>query len=525
VTATHNREEWFRAALSSIGDAVIATDAEGRVVFLNAAASSLTGWAAEQAAGQPLGLVFRLAEGLTRRAIELPARGRIGGQAVLVARDGTGRPVEGSVAPIRDDAGAEAGAVIVCREVSRPPPAEASGHVEEARRVGEQLRRRNEELAAAARRKDEFLAMLAHELRNPLAPISNGLQILKAPALDPRLSERARDMMERQIRNLTRIVDDLLEVSRLTRGRIDLQTERLDLGRLARDEVEDHRTDFERAQVGLDLHAPEVPAWVVGDPTRLGQVLDNLLANALKFTGPGGRVTVRVGPDEARQQVRLVIEDTGVGIEPEVLTRLFDVFAQADRSLDRSQGGLGLGLALVKGLVELHGGTVRAASAGRGRGAQFTVALPASPELAAVARLPAAAPPPAGKRLRILVVEDNHDSAESLRLLLQMFGHEVSVAYTGTDGVQAAKRWHPDVVLCDIGLPGLDGYGVVGELRRDPETATTPAIAVTGYGAEEDRRRSRQAGFNMHLVKPADPDELREVLNAMTDRENPAGGS
>ncbi len=386
---------------------------------------------------------------------------------------------------------------------------------EEARRVGDQLRQRNDELAAAARRKDEFLAMLAHELRNPLAPISNGLHVLKSPALDPAVGERARDMMERQIRNLTRIVDDLLEVSRLTRGHIDLQTERLDLGRLAREAVDDRRADFERAHVAAEVYAPEVPAWVVGDPMRLGQVLDNLLTNAVKFTGPGGTVTVRVEADEGGRQVRLVVRDTGVGIEPELLPHLFDTFAQADHSLDRSQGGLGLGLALVKGLVELHGGEVRAASAGRGHGAEFTVVLPPSPEPAAVARLAGAVPPGARRRLRILVVEDNRDSAESLRLLLQLFGHEVSVAYSGTEGVQAAKRLHPDVVLCDIGLPGMDGYGVVGELRRDPETATTPAIAVTGYGAEEDRRRSQQAGFDMHLVKPADPEQLREVLNAV----------
>jgi two-component system CheB/CheR fusion protein len=386
-----------------------------------------------------------------------------------------------------------------------------AGLYEEARRVGEQLRQRNEELAAAARRKDEFLAMLAHELRNPLAPLRNGLHILKLPQADRAAVERARAMMERQIKNLTQIVDDLLEVSRLTRGRIELRLERVDLGRLARDVTEDHRPAFERGGVLLAVRAPDVPTWVAGDPTRLAQVLGNLLDNAAQFTPPGGRVTVSVTADAAQHRAALAVTDTGIGIEPEVLPRLFDAFAQADRSLDRRLGGLGLGLALVKGLVELHGGQVRAASAGHGEGAEFTITLPLNPEPAAVGHLPESAPP-APRRRRILVVEDNPDSAESLRLLLQMFGHEVVVAHTGTEGVEAAKLGHPDVVLCDIGLPGLDGYGVVRELRRDPDTAGARVIAVTGYGAEDDRRRSKQAGFDLHLTKPVDPDALQEVV-------------
>jgi CheY-like chemotaxis protein len=370
---------------------------------------------------------------------------------------------------------------------------------------------------AESRRKDEFLAMLAHELRNPLAPISNGLHVLRQPAADSESRERALDTMERQVKNLTRIVDDLLEVSRLTRGRIELRVERLDLGRLAREAVEDRRAACDRAGLAVEMRAPEVPAWVAGDPTRLTQVLDNLLDNAVKFTPPGGRVTVRVGREEPAGRAVLVVKDTGAGIDPELLPRLFDVFAQADRSLDRARGGLGLGLALVKGLVELHGGVVHAASAGCGQGAEFSVLLPACPEPAAVTRLPSA-PPRARKRLRILVVEDNHDSAETLRMLLEMFGHDVTVAFSGPDGVKEAKRLHPEVVLCDIGLPGLDGYGVIDELRRDPETAGARVIAVTGYGAEEDLRRSQEAGFDMHLTKPLDPETLKEVFSEDDER-------
>jgi PAS domain S-box-containing protein len=484
-----NQENWLRSVLASIGDGVIAADVQGRVVLLNSAASALTGCSPDEANGRPLEQVFRLVDRATRRAVTLPSR--FGDDDDLVARDGTARPVEGSFATIRDDQGTATGCVVVFRETSRPPP------------LDRDLRR------------DDFLAMLAHELRNPLAPISNGLAVLSSPSCDSRLIARAREMMERQVHNLTRIVDDLLAVSRLTRGRIALRTERLDLRRLAHEAVEDHQAQFDSCRVAVELSVPESPAWVVGDPMRLGQVLDNLLDNAAKFTGPDGRVTVRLEADEDERTVRLVVRDTGVGIDQDLLPRLFNVFAQHESGLDRSGGGLGLGLALVKGLVELHGGTVSAASAGSGCGAEFTLALPAAVDACTANRSAGGSPPRPRRRLRILVVEDNRDSAESLRLLLQMFGHEVSVAYSGPEGVQAAKRWHPDVMLCDIGLPGLDGYGVVGELRRDPETAGTRAIAVTGYGGEEDRRRSQQAGFDLHLVKPADPEQLRDLLKGL----------
>jgi CheY-like chemotaxis protein len=254
-----------------------------------------------------------------------------------------------------------------------------------------------------------------------------------------------------------------------------------------------------------------LPVWVLGDPTRLAQVLGNLLDNAARFTDPGGRVTVRLAVEAGRGQAVLAVRDTGVGIEAGLLPHLFEVFTQADRSLERSRGGLGLGLALVKGLTELHGGEVQASSPGPGRGAEFVVRLPVQPEPAALSNIPAA-PGRAPKRLRVLVVEDNQDSADMLQMLLGLFGHEVRVACTGPAGVQAAGEWGPDVVVCDIGLPGLDGYGVAGELRRNPATAKARLIAVTGYGQEEDRRRARQAGFDHHLTKPVNPDALLELL-------------
>jgi PAS domain S-box-containing protein len=369
-------------------------------------------------------------------------------------------------------------------------------------------------LKEANRHKDEFLAMLAHELRNPLAPLRNALVLLKMGGGDQHKVDQARSVMERQVGHMTRIVDDLLEVSRITQGKVTLHKERLDLGRLVRVVTQDEQPAFETAGLKLAVDVPELPLWVMGDATRLTEVLQNLTQNAIKFTDRGGQVSVRALIDQDRQEAVLMVRDTGIGIEPSVLPHLFQTFAQADHSLERSKGGLGLGLALVKGLVELHGGQVQAASAGPGQGAEFTIRLPLEPEPAALSQVPAA-PFRKARHLRILVVEDNRDSADSLRMVLELYGYEVNVAYTGPEGIQAAEKWIPDVVLCDIGLPGLDGYAVVSKLRQNPATAKARMIAVTGYGTEEDRRRSEQAGFDQHLIKPVDPEALQQVLASL----------
>jgi signal transduction histidine kinase/DNA-binding response OmpR family regulator len=367
------------------------------------------------------------------------------------------------------------------------------------------------ELREANRHKDEFLAMLAHELRNPLAPMRNGLQILKSPEADLSMLDRARTMLERQVGHMTRIVDDLLDVSRITRGKIVLRKERLDLGRIVRHVVEDERPAFQRAGLAAHVELPETPVWVTADATRMTQVLEYLLQNAIKFTNQGGSVFVGVRADADHQQAVLVVRDTGIGIEADMLPHLFETFAQADRSLERSRGGLGLGLALVQGLVKLHGGEVQATSAGSGTGAEFTVRLPLEPEPAALATVPTAPHRPT-EHLQILVIEDNRDAADSLRMLLELNGYEVTVAYSGPEGVRAAERCHPQVVLCDIGLPGLNGYGVAEELRRKLATAQPRLIAVTGYSAEDDLRRSQAVGFDAHLVKPVDPNVLLGLL-------------
>jgi CheY-like chemotaxis protein/two-component sensor histidine kinase len=318
--------------------------------------------------------------------------------------------------------------------------------------------------------------------------------------------------MERQVRHLTRMVDDLLDVTRITRGKIQLNRERIDLARLARTTAEDRRPALETAGLRLIVETPQQPVWVHGDPTRLAQVVNNLLDNAMKFTEKGGQVTVAVTAEPEQARTSLTVRDTGIGIEPAVLPRLFEVFAQADRSLDRTRGGLGLGLAVVRGLVELHGGMVEAHSAGPGKGAAFTVHLPLEPEPPALTEKSMVAPTSVENH-RILIIEDNRDTADSLQRLLELIGHEVRVAYTGTDGVALALDWRPEVILCDIGLPGMNGYEVARALRRDPALSKARMLAITGYGQEEDRRLSHDAGFDFHLTKPVDPEMLLEILN------------
>ncbi len=366
-----------------------------------------------------------------------------------------------------------------------------------------------EALRDADRRREDYLAMLAHELRNPLAPLRNGLHLLSRRPDDPQLVTETRAMMARQVENMARIVDDLLEVSRVSRGKVALYRTRLDLSDVARTCTEDRRAVAEGAGLQLIFAAPSGPVWVDGDATRLSQVLDNLIQNAIKFTAKGGTIAVTAAAEGDAAQVS--VRDTGMGIDREMLPHLFEIFTQADRSLDRSRGGLGLGLALVKGLMELHGGTVEARSDGPGKGSEFIVRLKKFREPAALTEIPAS-PSSIGRRARVLVVEDNHDSAESLRMLLDLTGYEVEVAYTGPAGVEAAGRFRPHVVVCDIGLPELDGYGVARALRKQPELTGVRLIAVSGYGRHEDIEKSQRAGFDKHLTKPVDPQDLLEQL-------------
>ncbi|BDG09541.1 hybrid sensor histidine kinase/response regulator [Anaeromyxobacter paludicola] len=376
------------------------------------------------------------------------------------------------------------------------------------------------ELESVDRRKDEFLSVLSHELRNPLAPIRNAVYLLnRGAAADPARLERMLGVIDRQVEHLARMVDDLLDVTRITRGRVELRREPLELGALVRRAGEDHRAMAEQAGLELRIEAPGEPLWVDADPTRIAQIAGNLLQNAVKFSKSGGAVTLSLA--RAGDGAELRVRDTGAGIEPELLARVFQPFVQAERTLARSAGGLGLGLALVKGLAEMHGGRVAAASAGPGMGAEFTVWLPLSAPAAARAEA-ALADTAAPRRLRVLVVEDNRDVADSLVELVEAFGHEVRLAHAGPDALAEARAAPPDVLLCDIGLPGMSGYEVASAFRADPALRGARLVAVSGYAQPEDRRRAAEAGFDEHVAKPPDPAALERLLARVAASREPA---
>jgi signal transduction histidine kinase/CheY-like chemotaxis protein len=376
--------------------------------------------------------------------------------------------------------------------------------------------RQSERLKEADRRKDEFLAMLAHELRNPLAPIRNGLQILHSVEGDHTVERQTRAMMDRQVRHLARLVDDLLDVSRITRGRVDLRIERIDLNDVLSQAVEAARPAIDLRRHTLSVTGPGRPVWVEGDFTRLAQVIGNLLNNAAKYTDEGGRVDVVLckqcaGSTAGTAELR--VRDSGIGIAPDMLPRVFDLFTQVDRTLDRSQGGLGIGLTLVKQLVELHDGTVEARSDGLGRGSEFVVRLPLAADLPTTATAVGAGRADRAASARVMVVDDNVDAATSLSLLLKLAGHEVATVHHGAKALEAAQAFRPDVVVLDIGLPGMDGYAVAKALRSGPGGKQLRLIALTGYGQDEDRRRTSDSGFDYHLTKPADCGELKQLLS------------
>jgi PAS domain S-box-containing protein len=385
-------------------------------------------------------------------------------------------------------------------------------------------KRAEEELRDADRRKDEFLAMLAHELRNPLGPLRSALQLVKHPEVDAATVSGMWDVMDRQVGNLTRLVDDLLDVARVTRGRIEMRKAVVDLAAIVRQAVKSMELIVAARAQELEVSVvPEGPLYVEADPTRMEQVFGNLLNNASKFSSERGRiwVTVELERGEGRtaaDSVVVRIRDDGVGIDPEVLPHVFDLFAQADHSLARSRGGLGIGLTIVRRVVEQHGGRVEARSEGLGRGSEFLVYLPhaPNPDLLATGEAHASEMPVECEAVtrRILVVEDSPDGAETLAMLLRVNGHEVRTAVDGPTAVEAVRAFQPEIVLLDIGLPGMSGYEVATQLRQLPGMASALLIALTGYGQQRDRDRSRQAGFDQHLTKPVDHQALLRLLRS-----------
>ena len=519
------QRETLRVTLASIGDGVITTDTSGRVVFLNGEAETLTGWKSDDAKGKPLARVFRIVSEETRQPVENPAARALrdgmvvgpGNHSLLIGRDGAERPIDDCAAPIRDLDDRVAGVVLVFRDVT------------EDRASTNQLRKLATELSEADRRKNEFLAMLAHEIRNPLAAIRNSVAVLKLAGRAAETSVAAQETIDRQMAHLVRLVEDLLDVSRISRGRLALRQSRIDLRQALDQAIEASRSICTDNEQALDVEVPDTPLYVNGDATRITQAIGNLLSNACKFTPRGGRIQLSVGIENGHAIV--CIRDNGIGIAREHLSGLFDMFSQIDTSLERAQGGLGIGLNLVKQLVEMHGGRVEARSDGVGSGSEFIVhfplltaaeealiqsaanaAIPATVNVASAQEASVAVAPTPPRRRRILVVDDNEDSADSLAMLLRLQGHEAHIARDGLEAVEMALRTQPEVVLLDIGLPKLNGYEAARRIRLSPGGKSMRFVALTGWGQEEDRKLSAAAGFDEHLVKPVDNDLLVAIL-------------
>lgn len=633
----HDERERLRVTLASIGDAVISTDAEGRVEFLNPVAEGSLGWASGEAAGRPLGDVFRILNERTRQPVESPVakvlrEGVVVGLAnhtVLISKDGAERPIDDSAAlavlvdfdstlqkvaslavphfadwvsvDVLEDTGSlrrvavahvDPAKVQLAHDLHRrfPPDPSARPGVWNILRTGKpelvpeitdamlvasvkddellgvvrelglksyigvplavrgkpvgvltfivaesghgydetdlavamdlagraaiaventQLYR---ELRDADRRKDEFLAVLAHELRNPLAPIRNGLQVLRLAGGGGEMVAEARSMMERQLAHMVRLVDDLLDVSRITRNKLDLRRERVALATVIHAAVETSRPLIKQSGHTFSVTLTPAPVYLDADPVRLAQVISNLLTNAAKYTEPGGRITLTAEQHGAEAVVR--VKDNGLGIPVEAQPGIFEMFSQVDRNMERAQGGLGIGLTLVRRLTEMHGGTVGVTSEGPGRGSEFTVRIPILTEVQQGSGGRTTGPGAvAGAKRRILVVDDNRDAAESLGMMLTLMGNEVRTAHDGLAAVEAAEAYRPEMILLDIGLPRMNGYDACRHIRGQAWANGTVIVALTGWGQEEDRRRSQEAGFDDHLVKPVDVDDLTKLLS------------
>jgi len=634
----NERREVFRVTLRSIGDAVITTDIEGRITYVNKVAESLTGWAHKDALGRPLERVFQIVNELTRKPVESPAtralrEGVVVGLAnhtVLIQKDGKECPIDDSAAPIRDELGHVSGCVLIFRDVTAQRRAEqdkaqqlvtarllasivessndaiiskslegiiqswnaaaerlfgytaeqavgrhislvipteriaeedqiiaklragqriehfetervrsngerltvsltispikdGSGNVigaskivrdvSERKRAESDLRRLATDLSNADRRKNEFLATLAHELRNPLAPMSNMLEVLKRAGDDREVLKRAHDTIERQLGQMVRLVDDLLDLNRITHDRLELRRSEVELSSVIQQAVEVAHPLIDAAGHDLTIDLPIEPIYLNADRARLAQVFGNLLNNSCKYTRPGGSISLTAKQVDGK--VEVTVKDNGAGIPHDKLDSIFDMFMQVDSTSDRAQGGLGIGLTLVKRLAEMHGGSIEAKSAGEGEGSEFVVRLPvlSKPTTAQQVR-PGERESP---HRRVLIVDDNRDSADSLAMLLEITGNETYMAHDGVEAVEAIETHRPEVVLLDIGLPRLDGHEVCRRVREQPWGKDIVMIALTGWGQADDRRKSEEAGFNGHLVKPVDYDSLLELLSSLTN--------
>jgi PAS domain S-box-containing protein len=506
-----SQRENLRATLTCIADGVIVTDVKGRLTLMNPAAEQITGWNIVDAAGKPWWEIMAMSRQDGGEGVESPIHralheGHIVHETmplVLTSRTGRTIPIAYSAAPVRDSQGQVTGVVLVVRD---------------------ETERRRTELALrnADRRKDEFLATLAHELRNPLAPISMGLELLKLSEDDPSAAEEIRVMMLRQSQHMVRLIDDLLDVSRITRGKLELRRTYVELDEIIRNAVDATRPFVDDAGHQLSVQLPGKRLLLYADANRLTQVFTNLLNNAAKYTPREGQIDLKV--EFTGIDAIVTISDTGIGIPAEKLDSVFEMFTQVNATSETGHTGLGIGLTLVKRLVEMHGGKVEVQSRGRNLGTSVRVCLPALPQPALIeaGTLLKGPSQPAASRRKVLVVDDNADALESLSRLVAVLGNEVCKARDGVEALEATKEFRPDIVLMDLGMPNMNGYEAARRIRQQPWGRELVLVATTGWGQEEDRRRTAEAGFNRHLVKPIEAAMLRRLLEDPSLTKSPA---
>jgi PAS domain S-box-containing protein len=527
AVATASSEAWLRTTLASICDAVIATDDSGHVKTMNGIAQRLTGWTEEEGRGRPLDEVFRVVNEESGHPVENPItkvlrEGQIVGLAnhiALLDRNGRAIPIDDSAAPIRTPEGRLMGVVMVFRDVTERRQAERqqAGAIEREREA-------RREAEAAARSKDEFVATLSHELRTPLNAIFGWVQLLRGGALDDGARVHALEVIERSTRTQTRMVEDLLDVSRMMSGNLRIEPRPVDLAAVVNAAVDAVRPALDAKSLNLVTGLDSEAGPVAGDPERLQQVIWNLLTNAIKFTPRGGRIDVRLERRDSGVQVQ--VSDSGRGIAPDFVPRVFERFSQAEASSSRSQPGLGIGLALVRHLVELHGGTVQVASDGEGRGATFTVRLPVPATLQghraggpdSHPASPVVDPMRPLSGLHVLAVDDDADARELLRVAFQQAGARVTVADSARAALAALEAMAPSVLVSDIGMPDQNGYELLEQVRAAEHGSRLPAVALTAYARVEDRDRAIRAGFQLHIAKPIDPAMLVRAVALVCGR-------
>jgi PAS domain S-box-containing protein len=531
--AIAEQREWFETTLESIGDAVIATDVQGRVEFMNPIAQHLTGWKLSDASKRNCKEVFRIVNEDTRRTVENPvtrvlAEGTVVGLAnhtLLISADGTERPIDDSGAPIRSRDGRMVGVVLVFRDVTdrRRAELERRDAAAERERLLEAERAARGAAERANRVKDEFVAMVSHELRTPLNAMLGWTHLMTRQGADQGVIMRGVGVIERNTRVQAQLISDLLDISRIVSGKLSLDIRQVDLPTVISDAIDTVQKDADEKGVVIERRLENTVGSIAGDPARLQQMVWNLISNAIKFTAKGGRVTVslqRSGSDAA-----ITVSDTGVGIKPDSLPHIFDRFQQADQSITRRFGGLGLGLSIVKHLVELHGGSIRAESPGDGQGASFTIVLPSSGREetrdaeALDARTRHDQPSASLNGIRVFIVEDEPDTREFLERYLAAAGAEVTAVSTATDALAKLPDCEADILVSDIGLPDIDGYDLMQRVRRleAKNCGAIPAVALTAYARTEDRMRAFRAGYQAHLAKPVEPAELVATIASFAE--------